>query len=129
MTIILRWAEDIENVVVWEFKESWSWEEVLKVGPQSTVMIESSSERVDVMMLVLSTEIPAGAFDYLGKLARSDFPINLGIVVLVNATSAGQTMVKISTKMNDVSIWKFADTYDEAKRLIEADRRQGETTE
>lgn len=110
MTISLRWAEDINNVLIWQFSSDWAWKEVFDTGPHSDALLNTQSGRVDVMMLTAATGIPAGAFDQLDKLARSDLPDNLGLIVIVNATDAAHTMVKISTKMNAISFWKLADS-------------------
>ncbi|MEQ8676696.1 MAG: hypothetical protein RLP44_30935 [Aggregatilineales bacterium] len=126
MAITVRWADDIDNVILWEFGEVWSWEDFYQMGPQSGVMIASTSERVDTIMISSAKEIPAGAFTQFDKLAKVDIPANHGLIVIVNPVIAAQTMVKISAKMNDVSYWKLADSYDEAKQLIEEDRRQSE---
>lgn len=124
MTISLRWAEDINNVLVWQFSSDWAWKEVFETRPVSDEMITSQQGRVDLILMTSATTIPAGAFDHMDKLAQLDLPDNAGLLVVVNSASAIQTMIKISSKLNAADYWKLADSYDNAKRLIEADREK-----
>ena len=123
MPITVDWYDEAGRIVVWKYTDQWAWEELFQAGVESDKLFKTTDERVDAIMVNHEHYIPPGAFKVFDTLADATMPDNLGLIIVVGSAPAGQTMIKISAKMNSVKHWKLAETVEQALAIIRDDRQ------
>lgn len=94
------WENSYEkNVIRYDFGPVWSWTEFIAASHVAFQMIESVSHEVNVIFNMAETEnLPVDAPRYFREIV--DFgPINMGIIVLAEATPFTQHLIRQMIRM------------------------------
>lgn len=130
MTVTMRWFNDEHKIILFDFAGNWTWDEYQTAYDQSKPLLESVNYKVDFILETRnSRNIPYGAIGRLRQAAEKAHP-NAGIRVFVGVPKIHQSLGQLFTSLYPGTAakypFRFAETVEEAVRLIEQYQKQNE---
>jgi len=123
MGIQVVWDDVEQTIIRWDFGTEWDWNDFWDAFAESIRIGEDYTKRVDVMPNVTQTKrLPIGALGAF-KSADAKLPDFVKLVVVAGSDSMTRLMIKTFAQINRIDSWRTASTLDEARAIIQSDRK------
>lgn len=122
--VTVRWFDEGHSIVVYDFAESWSWNDLYPAFEQALEMQHSVTHRVDVILEFPSlVGIPPNAISNLVSISKKQ-PDNLHLSVFLTRASLISAILRVASNLSPVArdYYRTAKTLDEALAIIQDDR-------
>lgn len=122
MPITVTWSDQDRNTVICTFTGEWTWNEAHVVLQELTDMV-AEKEQVNLITVREQTRLHSEeVLDNLRRLVTS-LPHNVNMVVMVGASVFAKMMVQVIGRVVIGPRVMFADTLEEAHRVIAEHQR------
>jgi hypothetical protein len=124
MPIEVKWYDAEQTVILYDFSEHWTWDEMYAAVEQVTAMIASVPHRVDsIMNLTRTSIVPTGAIGHVKSLSGAIQP-NFGIGVVLSRNTFIKTIFQMFSKLYPKQGSRFAvvESEEQGLAMIQAHR-------
>lgn len=130
MAILVKWDNNEETIIRWDFDGRWNWDQAANAARESVELRQGKSHKVAIILnLQQSTMMKSDVFQNTVELMMLS-PDDRDYIVVVGRNVYTQALVEIFRKMflDLEHVIYSTDTLHEARRLIEM-RRAGHEEE
>lgn len=123
MGVLVRWLNEDQTTICYEFEENWSWDEVYILRHQTNTMIKSVAHNVNLLVEFKdfrSSLVPNNIFSHADQLL-SKIPDNFESIVILTNNRRMRLLVDTFVRIFPLKISRrmyVASTMDEAYRLL-----------
>lgn len=130
MAVTIHWLDDDQHILVMEFIENWTWEELYKTAEKAIEAYESVPHRVDVIYdFRRVSKMPGNILSNAGKITRHLHP-NIGIQYVLMTSVVNQAIFDVFNRLYILSthqhIFLSGNSFEEAVERLTAERKKRE---
>ena len=125
MGIQLNWDDDIHSIIYWRFEERWTIEHLEAAVVRNLQMLDTASDRVDLILDISQGGlVPLNLVRFIRYYRVTPHPLS-HLKILVGADDYLQLLWRNIAPFAPRHLQiEFADSLDEARKIIEQDREQ-----